>query len=151
VVVDPQPHLGANDELGHAHEHVERVRDAAVGRVLEWDDPKLDVSPLYFLEHGRDAPHLHELDRMAESFDGGELAEAVFWPEIGNLQSLLEGARAAYDLAEDRAHRLRGKRTLVRFEHVVQDFFFADRGEYLRTVIVLELSDLGGMCSTIVN
>ena len=37
----------------------------------------------------------HELDRLAEALDRGEMAETVLRPEVGDLENLLQRPRAA--------------------------------------------------------
>ena len=67
-----------DSQLRHAHEHVERVGDAAVGRVFQRHHAEIDVAAVDLLEDGGDAADAHELDLLAEALDGGQVAEAVF-------------------------------------------------------------------------
>ena len=145
VVMNLQPHLGADHQVRHAQEHVERVGDPAVGRVLHRHDAEIDVAAIDLLEDGGDAADAQELDRLAEALDGGEMAVTVFRAEIGDLEHLLQGPRAAHDLAEDGADGGVVERSLVllvELQDVLQHFLLAGRREDLFAVVVLELADL---------
>ena len=115
-----QPDLGTDLELRHPHEHVERVGDPAVGGVLQRHDAEIDVAAVDFLEHRRMLPTRDELDRLAEALDGGQVAVTVFRAEICDLEDLLQGPRAADDLAEDGPDGVVVERPLVGFEDVLK-------------------------------
>ena len=59
-MVDPQRQLAA-DPHRRAREAIERVRHAAVGRVLHRHDAELRLAALDFFEHGRDRADRHQL------------------------------------------------------------------------------------------
>ena len=99
--MNAQPNLGADLQLRQAHEHVQRVGDPAVGGVFQRHDAEIGMAAVDLLEHGGDAADAHELDRLAEALDGRQMAEAVLRAEVGDLEHLLQGPRAAHDLAED--------------------------------------------------
>jgi len=90
VVVHAHPHLGANANLRHADEHVKRVGDSAVGRVFQGHHAEVDVTAVDLLEDGGDVADRHVLDRLAESVQSGEVAEAVLGPQERDLQDPLQ-------------------------------------------------------------
>ena len=61
---------------------------------------------------------------MAKAFDGGEMAVTVFGAKICDLDDFLQRSGAADDLAEDGADGDLVKRSLVRFEDVLENFLF---------------------------
>jgi hypothetical protein len=143
-LLNAQPNLGADLELRQPDEHVEGIGDAAIGGIVQRDHPKVGMAAVDLLEDRRDTADLHELDGLAEAFDGRDVAKAILGAKIGDLEHLLQRARAAHDLAEDGPDGLRVERTLVGLEHVVQHFLFSCWGKDFRSVIVLEFADLGG-------
>ena len=94
-------------------EHVERVGDAAVGRVLDRHDAEVGVPAIDLLEHRGDAADRHQLDALAEAMDGRQMAVAVGRPEIGDAQLFFQRPRAADQLAKDGADAALGERALV--------------------------------------
>ena len=99
-------------------------------------------------------PTPHELDRLAEALDGGEVAETVLRPEVGDLEHLLQGPRAAHDLAEDGPDRHVVERPfvlVVDLQDVLEHFFFAGRREDFAALIVLDLADLRGEAGPLVD
>ena len=107
AVVDPQPDLGPDLQARQPDEHLERVGDPAVGRILQRDDPELDVAAVDLLEDRGDRADRDVLDGLAELGDRGEVAVAVLRPEAGDPQRPLQRPRAAHQLAEDQPERLR--------------------------------------------
>ena len=89
--------------------------------------PKSRVAAIHLLEDGRDAADRDVLDRLAEPLDGGQVAVAVFRPEVGDLEHLLQRPRAAHDLAEDGPDGGLVERALVGLADVLEDFLFAGR------------------------
>ena len=112
-MVDPQPDLGADLQVGQLDEHVERVGDPAVGRVLEGDDAELDVPPVDLFEDGGDRADRHVLDGLAKFGDGRQMAVAVLGTQAGDAQAALERPRAAHELAEDQPQGLGRERALA--------------------------------------
>ena len=94
AMVNPQRQLAANSH-GRAREAIERVGDAAVGRVLHRHDAELRLAAFDFFEHGRDRADRHQLGRLAESLDRGQVAERELRSEIGDAKRRLHGPRAA--------------------------------------------------------
>src|SRR5688500_4191571 len=77
VVVDGDEHLGA--DLGRAvEERVERVDDAAADRVLDGDQPVVDVPADDLLEHRRYLREGNVVHAAAELADGGVVRERRF-------------------------------------------------------------------------
>ena len=64
--MDAEPDLGADLQPGQPHEHLERVDDPAVGRVLQRHDAELDVPAVDLLEDRGDRADGDVLDRLAE-------------------------------------------------------------------------------------
>ena len=79
-----EPDFRADLQARQPHEHVERLGDAAVGRILERNHAEVDMAAIDLFEHRRDAADPHELDSLSEAFDGGEVAVTVFGAEVGN-------------------------------------------------------------------
>ena len=59
--MDVHFHLAA-DPHRQPGEHVQRVRDAAIGRVFHRHQAEIGMPLVDLLEHGRDGSHRHELD-----------------------------------------------------------------------------------------
>jgi len=72
-VANPQTYLGANLQAWSFYEHVERVGDSTVGRVLQRDDAEMHVTPVDLFEDGRNRADGHVLDPFAELGDRGDL------------------------------------------------------------------------------
>ena len=104
--MDPEPDLGADLQAREPDEHVEGVDDPAVGRVLQRDDPELDVPAVDLLEDRGDRADRDVLDRLAELGDGGQVAVAVLRARGRRpAAAAASDRRAAHQLAEDRAAR----------------------------------------------
>ena len=103
--MNAQPHFGPDLQVRELDEHVEGVGDASVGRVFERHQAELDVAAIDLLEDGRDRRDRHVLDAFAKFCDRGQVAVAVFGPEIGDADGALKGPRAAHQLAEDDPQR----------------------------------------------
>ena len=100
--MDAQPHLGADLQVRQLDEHVERVGDPAVGRVLQRHQAELDVAAIDLLEDRRDRADRHVLDRLAKFGDRGQVAVAVLRARgRRHADRALERPRAAHQLAED--------------------------------------------------
>ena len=106
AMVNPQRQLAA-DPHGRAREAVERVGDAAVGRVFHRHDAELGLAAFHFFEHGGDRADRHQLGTLAEALDGGEVAEREFGAEVGDAGRRLDAAGGADHFAEDRRGPIR--------------------------------------------
>ena len=75
-----QPNFAADHQMRHLQEHVERIDDPAVGRVLDRHDAEIDVAAIDLLEHRRNVVHAQASDRLTEAqLDGGaQMAVTVF-------------------------------------------------------------------------
>ena len=144
AVADPKADLGLDLEAGLADEHVEGVGDPAVGRVLQRDDPEVDVAAGDLLEDGGDRAERDVLDRLAEAGDRGEVAVAVLRPEAGDPELALEGAGAADQLAEDEAQGLVRERPAAGLEGAGVDLVLARGGPDVEPGRLLDPADLHG-------
>ena len=109
AMVDPEPDLGADLQAGEPDEHLERVDDPAVGRVLQRDEAELDVPAVDLLEDRGDRADRDVLDGLAELGDGGEVAVAVLRARGRRPAGCRwSDRRAAHQLAEDQPERLGG-------------------------------------------
>ena len=59
AVMNPQPHFGADLDVGELDKHVERVGDPAVGRVFQRHQAELDVAAIDVFKYGRDRADRH--------------------------------------------------------------------------------------------
>ena len=143
-MADPEPDLGADLQAGEPHEHVEGVGDPAVGRVLQRDEPELDVAAVDLLEDRRDRADRDVLDRLAELGHRGEVAVAVLRPEAGHPELPLERPRAAHQLAEDQLERLQGQGPLAQLGRPGDDLVLARGRPDVEPLRLLELADLDG-------
>jgi hypothetical protein len=114
-VVDSQLDF-ATDPCRQAGEHAEGIDDTAIGRILNRDDPIIDVLAAQFFEHGRDGGDRYQFCGAAKAFDGRQVAIAVGGAEVGDSQRLGQCPHAAVQFAEDRAHRMFRKRALAGFQ-----------------------------------
>ncbi len=154
MVVHLQAHLAADGQVRHAHKHVERVGYAAVGGVFHRHHAEVAMPAVHFLEDGGDAAHGHQINGLTEPFDGGQMTEGEFWPQVRDLEHLLQGAGAAHDLAENRAHGggiERPARFLVQLQHMFEDLLLAGGGEHFLTRLGLQPADLAGMGCTLID
>src|SRR4029079_18210421 len=144
VVVDAQADFGANLHLRHANEHVERIGDAAIRRVFERYDAIIRVLADHLLENGGDGRGAIVGHRLAEAFEGREVAVTVLRTQKGDALNLLDGARTRNQFAENRLQRHFLEWSLICFEYIGQDFFLAGRGEDLAPLVRFHLADLPG-------
>jgi hypothetical protein len=142
VVMNGQPNFGDDLQLRQTHEHVEGIRDPPVRRILQRHDAEIGMAAVDLFKNRGDAADLDEFNRSAEAFDGGQVAEAILRPQIGDLQHLLQGPRAAHDLAEDGPDRAGIQRPLVGLKDILENFFLSGRRKDLAAVVVLDLADL---------
>jgi len=142
VVVHADADLGTDPDLRHADEHVERVGHPPVGRVLQRHDAEIDVLAVHFLEDGGDVADRHEVHRLAEARQRGEVAEAVLRPEERHLEHPLQRPRAGDQFAVDGANRRLPEGAIVALEDVLDHFLFPGGGEDALAVLVLDLADL---------
>lgn len=130
VVVNLKPYFVRNDHLWHAQEHVEGVSDTAISGIFHGYHAKIDVAALNFFKNGANASHGHEINRLAKTLNSSKVAERELWPQIGNLQHFLQGARPRHDFAEYRANGTGIERAtlfLMQREDVFEDFLFTHR------------------------
>ena len=66
------------------------------------------------------------------------------------MTGLLQGTRAADDLAEDGANRHLVERSFICFEDILKDFFFTNGGKHLAAVFALELANFASCRRTLV-
>ena len=145
MVPDAQPDLGADFHLiRKADEHVKRVRDPAVGRILQRHHAEIRVPAAYFLEYRRDVGRAVVNGRFTEPLDRGEVTVTVFRSQVRDLLVLLDRTRAADEFAKDGLDRVGIERTTIRREDVREYFFFARRGEHVAALLHLDLPDLRG-------
>ena len=100
AVADGQRDLGADAE-GRIGEQIERVRDHALGRVLDRNDAEIRPPALHFMKHLTYRAGGSVLGRGAELLARGEVRVGRLGTEVGDAQVLLEAARRRDDLAED--------------------------------------------------
>ena len=144
AMVNPQPDLGPDLQVGELDEHLERVGDPAVGRVLQGDDAELDVPAVDLLEDGGDRADGDVLDGLAKFRHRGQVAVAVLGTQAGDAQGPLERPGAAHQLAEDQPQRLDGKRALAGGQGPRDDLVLARRRPDLQPLMMLDLTDLRG-------
>ena len=137
----PQPHLGPDLEVRQLDEHLERVGDPAVGRVLQWDHAELDVPAVDLLEDRGDRADRDMLDGLAKLGDRGQVAVAVLRAQAGDPHRPLQGPRAAHQLAEDSPQGLRRHRAPAGRERLGDHLVLARRRPDLQAPILLELAD----------
>ncbi len=142
AVMNPEPNLGPNLQAGESHEHVERVGDPAVGRVLQRHDPELHVPAIHFLEHGGDRADRDMLDRFAKLGHSGEIAIAVLGSQTGDAHGPLKRAGAAHQLAEDEPKGFVGKGAAAVARGVGDHFVLAGRRPDFQALLLLQLADL---------
>jgi hypothetical protein len=101
------------------------------------------VAAVHFLEDGGDAADRDRFDRIAEPLNCREMAVTINWAKVCDLEDLLQGPRAADDLAENRADRVLVQRALVGIDDVLEDFLFSNWRKDFRTVVVFDSADVG--------
>ena len=127
AMMNSQRQLAADAHV-RPREAIERVRDAAVGRVFHRHDAELGLPALDLFEHGRNRADRHQLGPLAEPLDRRQMAEREFGPEIRDAQSRLHGPRAADQFAKDRPHRLiAAAARVVRLDRLLQHLRLALR------------------------
>ena len=136
--------FGTNPDLRQANEHVKGVGDPPIGRILKWHNAEIDVFAVHFLEDGGDGADGHVLDGLAEPAQGRQVAKTVFGAEKRDFQNPLKGSAAADDFPVDGANGDIAQRTFIVLKNVLDDFFFACRGEDVLAVLALDLADLAG-------
>ena len=94
-------------------EHVERVGDPAVGRILDRHQPKIGLLAVHFLEHGGDGAHRHQLDALPEAVHRRQVAVAVERARERRPAVLFQLPRAADDFAENGPQALGREGALV--------------------------------------
>ena len=148
AVMDPQPDLGADLQAGQPDEHLERVDDPAVGRVLQRHEPELDVAAVDLLEDRGDRADRDVLDGLAELGDrrrGGCSCTSA------------RGRRPAAAAASDRLplissrkisrKRLGGQRAPAGRQGAVDDLVLARRRPDLQPLLLLDLRRSGATIS----
>ncbi len=95
------------------HEHVERVRHDAFGRVLDRHHAVVRAVLADLGEDIGDGLLRGVAQAGAEAADGRLVGEGRLRPQVGNGQGLLQRQGAGHDLAVNRPQRLVGERPLV--------------------------------------
>ena len=150
VLADFERQLPRDHGLG-LDEAVERDIDRSFGRVLDRDHAVLGTSALDLLEDVRDGLQRNELCRHAEATHGGRMGEGPRGSQVADGQRILEGERGGENLAPDRAHRIRAERTAVQLEETAEQLGLTLRDEVRRVLLSLELADLEGGVSALVE
>ena len=133
------------------HEHVERVRDDALGGVLDGDHA---IVRAVFADFGEDIGDglLRRVEQAgAEAADGGLVGEGRLGPKIGNGEGLLERQGAGHDFAVNGPQRLVGNRPLVLPADPLQDGPFAVRRVNLLVGLALDFADGQHVLSPLVH
>ena len=99
ILADAQLDLAA-DAQRRRQEPVERVVDAALGRVLDGHHAEVGVARLDFVEHLVDGPERERTGRVPEVLVDGGLREGALGPEETDLERLFLGEAGRHDLAE---------------------------------------------------
>ncbi len=123
-------------------ERIERVDDAAADAVLDRHDPEVGVLPADLLEDGPDVVDGFVFHAAAELADRCQMAETAIGTEIDDAERLLQGERAAHQLAPDRLEGAVGQRPLAQPADLLQDRLFPVRCVDRSAAGVLDLADL---------
>ena len=110
VLTDAQLHLAA-DAQRRGQEPVERVVDAALGRVLDGHHAEVGVARLHLVEHLVDGTERERARRVAEMFVDRGLREGALGAEEADLERFLLGEAGRHDLAEQPYHLVVAQRT----------------------------------------
>src|SRR3972149_576325 len=122
-MVDLQLDLAANTDR-QPGEHVQGVGDWAVGGVFDRHDAEMAVAPVDLLEHGGNAPDRCELDRLAKTPDGCQVAEAVHRTEERNPQVRQQRSASAQQFTEYRPNTTIPQRPPAEAGHPGERFLF---------------------------
>jgi hypothetical protein len=118
------------DSYGKSREHVKRVGNPPVRRVLDWHKSELGLAAVHFFEDGGDIPDRRQFDRLSEMGNGGKMAVGVERPEEGDTKLTHERSASTDDLAQRSLDGLLGQGPSSARSGLVDPFGFF--GEYQR-------------------
>ena len=99
VMIDAQLHLAADLER-RAQEHVERVIDRALARILDRHHAEIGDAALDFVKHLVDRRQRQRAHRGAEVLEHGRLGESAFGTQERHLERFLLREAGGHDFAE---------------------------------------------------
>ncbi len=123
------------------HEHVQRVRDHALGGVLHRHHAVIRAVLAHLAEDIGDGLHRRVVQAGPETANGGLVGEGRLRPQIRHRQGLLEHQGAGHDLPVNRPQRLIGERPQVSPADPLQHRSFAMGRVNLLVGLALHLAD----------
>src|SRR3972149_5022106 len=150
VLADLEREL-ARDQGLRVDEAVEGDVDGPLGRVLDRHHAVLRAPPLALLEDIRDALERDEVGGRAETAHRRRVRESARGTEVPAGQRILEGERGREDLPPDGADRLSAQGAPIQRREALEDLRLALRDKVRPVLLPLELADLKGGVSALVE
>ena len=141
----------ARDLDRHAREHIERVGDAAIGRIFERDHAVRDLAAIDFLEDRGNRSDRDEIDALAKAMNGREMTIRILWTKERDLDRTFERARGTDQLAVNRTQPDGSQRAATQLGNACQHFFFASRVVRDDARRVFDFADLVGQFRPLVH